>query len=98
MPTNYKQRKKPFENIGGKGEMLVTSISPFPTLFTIISRTNFVIWIIFVLFSAYVLNLDQSNISLSGKGLILLNFVSYFVFYPHSGWRFKYQQIGVPVS
>ena len=43
--------KKPFENIVGKGEIACTSNSPFPTMFSTLSKTEIIIFVTFNLSS-----------------------------------------------
>ena len=63
------QKKKPFENIVGKGENAVTSIFSFSHNVFYLSPRIFLFLIIFILSSANAFNLDQSkNLSFS-KGL-----------------------------
>ena len=50
-------RVKAFENIGGKGEK---AFSPFPTIFSALSKTEIVIVGTFYLLSANAFNLNQS--------------------------------------
>ena len=61
--------KEPFENIVGKGENAVTSISPFPTMFSSLPKTNFNFSVTFILLSANAFNLDHFEILLFGKEL-----------------------------
>ena len=56
-------KKKPFENIAGKGENAVnfTNIFSFSTLFSILAKTTFNFPVTFELSSANGFNLDQSK-------------------------------------
>ena len=60
-------RKKPLENIVRKGEN--AAFSPFPTMFSTLSRTKIMIVATFNLSSANAFNLDQSRILSFGKEL-----------------------------
>ena len=62
--------------------MLVTSIFSFPTMFSILYRTNFAIWITFNSWSANAFNLYWSKILSFGKGLISCNVLQHVL---HSG-------------
>ena len=55
--------------------------SPFPTMFSNISKSNFIFWFTFILSFANDFNLDQTSILLSGKeSNITCSEKSYFVF------------------
>ena len=61
-------RKKPFENLVGKGENAGNyHFSPFPTMFSTLSKTNINFSVTFILSSAKAFNLDQSEILSFGK-------------------------------
>ena len=62
-------QKKAFENIMGKEKILVTSISPFPTVFSAFRKTNFRVSVTLILLSANVFNLDWLKDLLFGKEL-----------------------------
>ena len=63
-------KKKPFENIEGKGENAGNQhFFPFPTVFSTLPRTNFHFSVTFILSSANAFNLDQSKNLLFGKKL-----------------------------
>ena len=62
-------KEKAFENIVGKGEILVTSILPFPTMFSTLPCTNFSFSFIFILLPANAFNFGWSKILLSGQEL-----------------------------
>ena len=51
------------------GINIVGVFSPFPTIFSTLSNTNFNFSVTFILSSANAFNLDKSKILLSGKGL-----------------------------
>ena len=61
--------KKPFENIVGKEKLLVQAISPFPTMFSTLSKTEIIIFVTFNLLSANAFSLVLSKILLAGNGL-----------------------------
>ena len=50
--THFYMGKKPFENTVGKGELLVQAISPFPSVFSTLSKTEIIIFVTFNLSSA----------------------------------------------
>ena len=60
-------KKKSFKGLREKEELLVTSISSFPTVFSTILKTNFNFSVTFILSSTSAFNLDQSEKSLFGK-------------------------------
>ena len=60
-------REWPFENIVLKEEN--AAIFSFPTLFSILHKTNFNCWVTFILLSANVVSLDWSKIFLFGREL-----------------------------
>ena len=65
-------RKKPLENIVGKGENAGNQhFLLFPTLFSTLSKTNFKFLFTFILSPADAFNLDQSKILSFGKELIM---------------------------
>ena len=54
-------RKTPLENIVGKGENAgKPAFSPFPTMFSTVSKTNFDFSVTYNLLSANAFNLDRS--------------------------------------
>ena len=55
----------------GKEKLLVQAISPFPTMFSTLSKTEIIIFVTFNLSSANALNLVRPKILSCGKGLIL---------------------------
>ena len=62
--------KKPFENIVGKGENAVHQhFLLFPKCFLLLSKTEMIISVIFILSSANAFNLDKVKILTSGNGL-----------------------------
>ena len=78
IPNFDNRRKKPFENIVGKGENAGTAFSPFPTVFSNHSKTNFNLSVAFILSPAVALNLDQSKILFFGKKLGLSSIYTHF--------------------
>ena len=64
--------KKPFEK-EKKEKLLVQAISPFPTMFSTLSKTEIIIFVTFNLSSANAFNLVWSKILSSGNGLTLCN-------------------------
>ena len=69
MIFNTIMTNNPFVNNVGKGEMLVTSISPFPTMFSTLCRTNFTFLVTFILLSAFAFKLVWSKILFFSKEL-----------------------------
>ena len=63
-------KKRTFEKIVGKGKNAGNQHFPFSHNFFTLSQTNFAIFVIFELSSAYALNLDKSDILSFGKGII----------------------------
>ena len=59
--------ENPFENMVGKGES--APFSPFPTMFSTLSKTKIVILANFIFSSPNTFNLDQSRILSFGKEL-----------------------------
>ena len=62
-------RKRPFENIVGKGENAGYAFSHFPTMFSILPKKNVNFLFTSILLSANVFNLDQSKFLSFGKQL-----------------------------
>ena len=58
-------RALPFENIVEKEKLLVQAISPFPTMFSTLSKTELIIFVTFKLSSANAFNLVWSKILLT---------------------------------
>ena len=66
----------------GKGENVGNQhFSPFPTMFSILSKTNLNFWVIFILSSAKALNLDQSKILSFGKELNIYKMIQIWSIY-----------------
>ena len=61
--------KKPFQNIVGKGEIWQPAFSPFPTMFSTLSKTEIIIYVTFILSSANAFNLVKVKFLSSGNGL-----------------------------
>ena len=60
--------KKALETLWEKEKMLVTAFSPFPTMISILLELNFDLGVIFILWSANALSIDQSKNLPFGKG------------------------------
>ena len=70
IPTFHDLEKEAYiKTLWQKEKMLVTSISP-PTMFSNLSRINFIFWATFILSSANSMKLDQPKILLCGNDLI----------------------------
>ena len=69
IPT-FNDPEKPFENIVGKRRKCwLPAFSPFPTMFSILHKTNFKFSFMFILSSAHAFNVDQSKNMSFGKEL-----------------------------
>ena len=64
-----RHRKRGFlKKVGGEGENAANqAFSPFPTMFSVLPKTNFTLSVTFILLSANAFLLDQSKILLFGK-------------------------------
>ena len=62
--------RKPFENIVEKEKLLVQAISPFPTMFYTLSKTEIIIFVKFNLLSANAFNLVWSKVLSCGNGFL----------------------------
>ena len=60
------------KSFGEKEKLLIQAISPFPTMFSTLTKTEIIIFVIFNLSSANAFNLVWSNILSCGKGLMNL--------------------------
>ena len=63
------QQRSFLKKLWEKEKMMVTSIFPFPTMFSTLHKTNFKFSVTFIFQSAYAFNLDWSKILLFGKDL-----------------------------
>ena len=63
-------RKEAFQNIVGKRENAGNHFSPFPKMFSTLSKTEIIIYDPFILSTANAFNLDKVKFLSSGKGLM----------------------------
>ena len=71
-PFAVSGKKKPFQNIVGKGENAGNQhFLFFPTIFSTLSKTEIIIYVTFILSSANALNLDKVTFCLLGMGKII---------------------------
>ena len=78
MQSRLPLKKKPLENIKGKKEMLVNSISPFPTKFTTLSKSEVVVLATSNLLFANAFNVVKAKILSFGTDLILYHTIPTF--------------------
>ena len=68
-PFDVSEKRSLLKTLWEKEKLFVQAISPFPTMFSTVSKTEIIIFVTFNLSSANAVNLVWSKILLCGNGL-----------------------------